>query len=83
MPGDAVFEGRNLVVCCDGTGNAWGSSHDTNAPIAGQWFPRSATNPAFLQFDGSGTWTGSVDVTTALRGNERVVVARVHVLRPV
>jgi uncharacterized protein (DUF2235 family) len=22
--------GRNLVVCCDGTGNAWGSSHDTN-----------------------------------------------------
>jgi uncharacterized protein (DUF2235 family) len=23
-------EGRNLVVCCDGTGNAWGSSHDTN-----------------------------------------------------
>jgi uncharacterized protein (DUF2235 family) len=21
---------RNLVVCCDGTGNVWGNSHDTN-----------------------------------------------------
>jgi hypothetical protein len=30
-----------------------------------------------------GTWTGSVDVVGRLRGDERVVVARVHVLRPV
>jgi hypothetical protein len=30
-----------------------------------------------------GTWTGSVDVVGLLRGNERVVVARVHVRRPV
>ena len=24
------MDSRNLIVCCDGTGNIWGNGHDTN-----------------------------------------------------
>jgi uncharacterized protein (DUF2235 family) len=34
---DAPGEPRNLVICCDGTGNVWGNQHDTNVVDLVRW----------------------------------------------
>lgn len=54
-------ESRNLVVCCDGTGNIWGSSYDSNVVHLVRWCEKNAQQMVYYD-PGVGTADSFPDV---------------------